>query len=360
MSKGLGVLLVEDSEEDALLVERELRDHGYHPRCTRVQDKAGFTRALEAQPWDVIIADYSLPRFSATAALTLLQKTGTDVPFIIVSGAIGQETAVAATKAGAHDCIIKGRLARLAPALERGLRDVAVRRERRRAEQSLRESEARYRGLVEASRDAIFITQKDRFVFANPAGLRLLGATRSEQVIGKSVFEFAHRDYHAIIRRRRRHMLELGRPAPAAEDQRAFGRFECTRPNEMWIGDTLHGPAVGGKKSYLFAFIDDHSRAVMGARWSHHDDVVRMAAGFRPALQARGVPRSCYLDNGSPFVDAWLLRACGVLGVKLIHSRPGKPLLTGQPQPPQITRHARELRLLALVRDRRRNVRRRE
>ena len=93
----------------------------------------------------------------------------------------------------------------------------------------------------------------------------------------------------------------------------------------MWIGDTLHGPVIGGKKSYLFAFIDDHSRAVAGARWSHHDDVVRMAAGFRPALQARGVPRACYLDNGSPFVDAWLLRACGVLGVKLIHSRPGKP-----------------------------------
>ena len=119
--------------------------------------------------------------------------------------------------------------------------------------------------------------------------------------------------------------LELGRPAPAEEDRRAFGRFECARPNEMWIGDTLHGPAVGGKKSYLFAFIDDHSRAVMGARWSHHDDVVRMAAGFRPALQARGVPRACYLDNGSPFVDAWLLRGCGVLGVKLVHSRPGIP-----------------------------------
>ena len=117
--------------------------------------------------------------------------------------------------------------------------------------------------------------------------------------------------------------LELGRPAPAEEDQRAFGRFECARPNEMWIGDTLHGPAVGGKKSYLFAFTDDHSRAVMGARWSHHDDVVRMAAGFRLALQARGVPRACYLDNGSPFAGAWLLRGCGVLGVKLVHSRPG-------------------------------------
>ena len=73
--------------------------------------------------------------------------------------------------------------------------------------------------------------------------------------------------------------LELNRPAPGAEEeQRAFGRFECTRPNEMWTGDTLHGPVIGGKKSYLFAFIDDHSRAVMGARWSHHDDVVRMAA----------------------------------------------------------------------------------
>ena len=87
--------------------------------------------------------------------------------------------------------------------------------------------------------------------------------------------------------------LELNRPAPGPEEgQRAFGRFECTRPNEMWTGDTLHGPVIGGKKSYLFAFIDDHSRAVMGARWSHHDDVVRMAAAFRPALQARGVPRS--------------------------------------------------------------------
>jgi len=119
--------------------------------------------------------------------------------------------------------------------------------------------------------------------------------------------------------------LELNRPAPEQDEQRAFGRFECTRPNEMWTGDTLHGPVIGGKKSYLFAFLDDHSRAVMGARWSHHDDVVRMAAAFRPALQARGVPQACYLDNGSPFVDAWLLRGCAVLGVKLIHSRPGKP-----------------------------------
>jgi putative transposase len=119
--------------------------------------------------------------------------------------------------------------------------------------------------------------------------------------------------------------LELSGPPREQEEQRAFGRFECTRPNEMWTGDTLHGPVIAGGKCYLFAFIDDHSRAVMGARWAYHDDVVRMAAAFRPALQRRGVPQSIYLDNGSPFVDAWLLRGCAVLGIKLIHSRPGKP-----------------------------------
>ena len=119
--------------------------------------------------------------------------------------------------------------------------------------------------------------------------------------------------------------LELNVPPREQEEQAAFGRFECSRPNEMWTGDTLHGPVIAGRKAYLFAFIDDHSRAVMGARWAHHDDVVRMAAAFRPALQARGVPKAIYLDNGSAFVDAWLLRGCAVLGIRLVHSRPGKP-----------------------------------
>jgi putative transposase len=119
--------------------------------------------------------------------------------------------------------------------------------------------------------------------------------------------------------------LELNAPPPGEVPDRALGRFEAGRPNEIWVGDTLHGPVIGGSKSYLFAFLDDHSRAVMGARWAYHDDVVRMAAAFRPALQARGVPQNAYLDNGSPFVDAWLLRGCAVLGIRLIHSRPGKP-----------------------------------
>jgi transposase InsO family protein len=104
-----------------------------------------------------------------------------------------------------------------------------------------------------------------------------------------------------------------------------FGRFEAARPNEMWTGDALHGPVIGGRKTYLFAFIDDHSRLITGHRFGHAEDTVRLAAALRPALASRGVPERIYVDNGSAFVDAWLLRACAVLGVKLTHSTPGRP-----------------------------------
>jgi putative transposase len=105
----------------------------------------------------------------------------------------------------------------------------------------------------------------------------------------------------------------------------AFGRFEAARPNEIWTGDALHAIRVGGRKTYLFAFLDDHSRAVMAARFGFAEDTVRLAAALRPALAARGVPEHIYVDNGSAFVDAWLLRACAQLGIKLVHSQPGRP-----------------------------------
>jgi putative transposase len=105
----------------------------------------------------------------------------------------------------------------------------------------------------------------------------------------------------------------------------AFGRFEAARCNELWTGDALHGPVIGGRKTYLFAFIDDHSRLITGHRFGHAEDTVRLAAALRPALASRGVPERIYVDNGSAFVDAWLLRACAVLGIKLTHSTPGRP-----------------------------------
>jgi putative transposase len=111
----------------------------------------------------------------------------------------------------------------------------------------------------------------------------------------------------------------------AAEAAPVFGRFEASRPNEIWTGDALHAIRVAGRKTYLFAFIDDHSRAVMAARFGFAEDTIRLAAALRPALASRGVPEHVYVDNGSAFVDAWLLRACAKLGIRLVHSQPGRP-----------------------------------
>src|SRR5947207_8085666 len=111
---------------------------------------------------------------------------------------------------------------------------------------------------------------------------------------------------------------------PAA-DAPAFGRWEASRPNEIWTGDAMHAIRLQGRKTYLFAFLDDHSRAVMAARFGFAEDTIRLAAALRPALASRGVPEHVYVDNGSAFVDAWLLRACAKLGIKLVHSAPGRP-----------------------------------
>jgi len=112
---------------------------------------------------------------------------------------------------------------------------------------------------------------------------------------------------------------------PDGTPPEAFGRFEAAAANDRWTGDALHGPVIGGHKAYLFAFLDDHSRAIPGYRWGHSEDTVRLEAALRHGLGSRGVPRSVYVDNGSAFVAAPLLRACAVLGIRLIHSRPGRP-----------------------------------
>lgn len=148
MSIPLSVLLVEDSEDDAVLLLRKLQHSGYDPMFERVDTAAGMNAALDQQMWDIVICDYSMPQFSAPAALKLLKQSGRDLPFIIVSGTIGEDIAVAAMKAGAHDYIIKGNLARLAPAIERELREAEVRLARRRAEEQIKASLAEKEALL--------------------------------------------------------------------------------------------------------------------------------------------------------------------------------------------------------------------
>lgn len=111
---------------------------------------------------------------------------------------------------------------------------------------------------------------------------------------------------------------------------RSFGRFEAAAPNDRWTGDALHGPAIAGRKTYLFAFVDDHSRALVGYRWGHSEDTVRLEAALRAGLAARGVPKVVYVDNGSAFVSSQLLRALASLGITLTHSKPGQPAGRGK------------------------------
>lgn len=134
MRQPLHILVVEDSADDLVFIVRELQRSGYEPIYQRVETAADFTAALAVGGWEAVIADYSLPQFSAMEALELLQASGIDLPFLIVSGAIGEEMAVAAMKAGAHDFIVKSGLARLVPAVEREMREARDRQRRREAE----------------------------------------------------------------------------------------------------------------------------------------------------------------------------------------------------------------------------------
>jgi len=145
MNKNLRILIVEDSEEDTELLLHELRGAAFDPAFERVDTPAAMSAALDHQNWDLVVADFSMPQFNALAALELLNKRGLDLPFIIVSGTIGEELAVSAMKNGARDYIMKGNLRRLVPAVERELSEAAQRRERKRAEEELRTNQEQFR-----------------------------------------------------------------------------------------------------------------------------------------------------------------------------------------------------------------------
>ena len=178
----LKLLLIEDSDFDAAMVVRTLRKAGYDIQFERVENAAALQTALKDQAWDVVISDYSLPQFSAEGALALVQKTGRDIPFIVVSGTMGEDTAVGMLKAGAHDYIMKDRLTRLAPAVERELKEAHNRRERLAAEQALRESEGRFSTVFHSSPVSIGITRlaDGQVIDANAAWEKMTGYSRLE------------------------------------------------------------------------------------------------------------------------------------------------------------------------------------
>src|SRR5580692_6788723 len=144
-AKTLRVLIVDDSENDAILLLRALRKSGYEPIFERVSSAPAMKAALEQQEWDIVISDYEMPQFGGFEALQVLKESGRDLPFILVSAVVSEETAVAAMKAGAHDYMMKKKLARLGPVIERELREAEGRIARRAAEEALRKSEEQLR-----------------------------------------------------------------------------------------------------------------------------------------------------------------------------------------------------------------------
>jgi diguanylate cyclase (GGDEF)-like protein/PAS domain S-box-containing protein len=182
MKTSLQVLFIEDSQDDAFLIQRELQRGGFTITSQRVDTIPAMRNALENHAWDVIISDFNLPGFDGLRVLKVFKSYGYDTPFILISGAVGEEIAVDAMKAGAHDYIKKDNLSRLVPAIERELREAVIRNERLRVKEMLNLSETRYKTLVENIPIGVYRCEPDypgRILMANPAFLSMFGITTS-------------------------------------------------------------------------------------------------------------------------------------------------------------------------------------
>jgi DNA-binding NtrC family response regulator len=184
MTKMLRALIVEDSVSDEALLLHELHQAGFEVIHERVETQPGMEVALRTRPWDVVLSDFSLPSFGGKAALQTLRNEALEIPFIFVSGTIGEEAAVEALKSGAYDYVLKDNLQRLVPAVERALAEAKRRRELQRTENALRQSENKYRSLFEGMNDAALLVAADsgRIIDANHQAEQLLGWSRGELI----------------------------------------------------------------------------------------------------------------------------------------------------------------------------------
>jgi PAS domain S-box-containing protein len=191
MTERIRLLICEDSDDDAVLIVRTLVRGGFEVFYERAATAAATAEALRARPPDLVISDYSMPGFGAEAALALLRESGLDVPFIVVSGRVGEELAAALMRSGAHDFILKGSTARLVPVVRRELRQAQARRERRTAQEALRQSESRFRLIAEHAPDVLFRCQlrpRREVEYVSPAASVVFGRPPQELCGDPEVF----------------------------------------------------------------------------------------------------------------------------------------------------------------------------
>ncbi|MCE5211561.1 MAG: response regulator, partial [Deltaproteobacteria bacterium] len=196
----LRALVVDDSEDDVLLIIRTLQKGGYKIQFERVETAQTMKKALREKQWDIILCDYKMPDFSAPSAISLLKKEAQiNIPFIIISGVIGEEAAIDCMRMGAHDYIMKGNLSRLCPAINREIQDAKSREEQRHTKEKLQYEEQLFSTFTEQDPDLIILVNKDfQITYTNPAVENFLGIKKKE-IIGSKVYNYLHPDDFELV-----------------------------------------------------------------------------------------------------------------------------------------------------------------
>ncbi len=257
--KPLRVLVIEDYEEDAVLLRRHLQRAGYAVDALRVETGEQLTEALaHPQPWDLIIADYTLPSFGARDALAMIQASGLDLPFIIVSGTIDEVSAVSAMRAGAHDYVLKGHLERLLPAIERELLDAERRRERVRTEVELRLAQQRFSATFnQAAVGMAHTTVQGHFVLVNQRLAELL-CTPLQQLTALCLKDFLLPSEQGLDATLQAELLAGTRNGYRVE--RSLMRSDgATFPAQLTVSLLRHDGAAGGPETTLLWVVEDIS-----------------------------------------------------------------------------------------------------
>lgn len=238
MDHQLKILVIEDSEEDTVLLLHALRKGGYDPLYLRVETAEAMIGALEKESWDLVISDYVMPAFNGLTALKILRERDPDLPFIIISGRIGEDTAVEAMKLGANDYLLKGAISRLVPAIERELQEAATRRGKKLAEAELIKSEQRYKRLVNAVTDYIFQVRLENGEVVStshgPGCFAVTGYTSEEYANNPSLW------YEMILAEDRNLVQEIARKILSREEVGAV-EHRITRKDGTirWVMNTV-------------------------------------------------------------------------------------------------------------------------
>lgn len=255
MTAPLAVLIIEDSESDTQMIVRLLKRAGYNVSFEQVENAAQMLAALQKQAWDIVISDYQLPQFDGLTALELLKGTNLDIPFIVVSGLIGEESAVAMMKAGAHDYLAKNDLTRLAPAVARELEQAQGRLERKQAEQALHFTEQKYRNLVEQIPLMIYLDNADE------SGSNLYISPHVKGLLGYMPEEFLENPtfWHQVIFPDD-YEIAIGSISESLSKGRAMVEYRMITQDGriIWVRDTsilIQGEE--GKQSFIQGFIED-------------------------------------------------------------------------------------------------------